>query len=89
MLSRAQRIVVSIGAAVTVGMVLFPPWTQTTYRTLPYGGGPVMLQRSWGYGPIFSPPTGVGYSVNIPLLLVQVAIAVMIVGGLVWMLKER
>ena len=88
MLNRAQKAVLSLGIAVVALMTMFPPWTQTITRTISNSAGVAMLHRAYGYGPIWAPPKGVGFAVDFPLLLTQIAVTALVVGGIVWLLKK-
>jgi hypothetical protein len=85
-ISRAQRMILSIGAFLIVAALMFPPWLSVRWTSEgnSYGG------RSAGYHFLFVPPdVGRGTYVNTSLLLIEIAALILITGLLFLAARPR
>ena len=83
-MSRAQRIILSIGAFLILVALLFPPWLGVRWTIEGDSGG----GQSKGYHFLFVPPKGGAY-VNTSLLVIEIVGLALIVGLLFVIAKRR
>ncbi|MBI4469716.1 MAG: hypothetical protein HY650_10385 [Acidobacteria bacterium] len=98
--NKEQLIVLWLGIGLISLIALFPPWTYTL--TVTEDGRTTESQREAGYHPIFEPPRpqnaadparaptyADGVRLDYPRIAIQLAVVVLIVGGLFWTFRSR